>query len=311
MIRSVHTLARALRLVLALLLAPLAALSGGGCYNMSNHERAPYIGDREGAPLVKHLAARIAKSDLKVARSLRVAASYSPPETNELGEWESVGAYLVPLWPYARGEWASPEMSMASIVLEKILAPHFRSEAEEPRSVLIEAGFTEETYRRYTVTVYGLSIYGGISYILGYPIHFGTVSLDAKLHILDYLAARQEDVEIYEGRVHGEETACHGNFLLFFSYNDLASKPFTKGAPAITWDDLFAEAMIDFVNETLLALGDAFPMRCGKCGLDYPASVSACEACATPLARREGTRPPPPRMPEASGGAAKQGGDDE
>jgi hypothetical protein len=281
-------LASAARRLLLLLAAALPLLAGGGCYNMRNHETAPYIGDE--AKLAKHLAERLPKSDLKVARALNLAASYRPPEPNALGEWEQVGARLVPLWPYARGEWAAPEIDRVGGLLERLLAPHFQREGEGRRTVLVEVGFTEETYRRYTLTVYGLSIYGGVSHFLGWPTDFGTVSLDAGVHVLDYLAEKQEDVEVHAGRAHGEETAAHGSFLLFFSYNALAEGPFMKGKPPITWDDLFAEAALDFVEDLLRTLGDAFPLRCGRCKLDFPADAKTCESCSGPLARRPGTR---------------------
>lgn len=268
----------------AALILALAAL-GGGCVGFRTHDPAP-PGTRRAA-FVRHASALIPKPELRAPRTVQVALSYEPGIENPLGAGERICADLVPLWPYARGEWPHPDFAAISEVVEGALARPFLAGGETAApDLLLEVAFGPDSYRRYTRTIYGLSLYGGLCGLLGIPTDYATIRLDAEIALRDLRTETPGAGPLLARRVRGEETACAGSILLFIVYNHMGPGGPIWGPPPVRWEDILAAALADFATGALAALGDAFPKRCAACALDYEAAIARCERCGGPLAPR-------------------------
>jgi hypothetical protein len=267
--------------VTARILAPLACLLiTCGCMHFRTHDQAPPT--RAVVDLAAHVAAREPKSSpgkaLRTTRTPHVVVTYREPEVNPVTDWERIGVALVPLFPYARGEWPLTEALDLGPVVENLLGPSFADPPAVEADLLLEINLTPETYRRFTLTTYGLSIFGGIADIPGYPTSYMTAALDADVRLRD-LRAPSYTAPLLERSIHAEETALSGAILYVFVYNTFTETKLLGGAPVLTWDDLIAEALVDFMGDLRGALRDGFPNACKACGLSFTADTYSCERC--------------------------------
>jgi hypothetical protein len=257
------------------------ALATGGCVHFRTHEVAPPPG--LPAELARFVRERIAAPGFETPRALRAVVTYDPPPLDPLGVGEAIAVELVPLWPYARGEWPLQAASSLGRTLEDVFRPNFSGRGGKDPALTLELAFTPGTYRRFTRTVYGLSVYGWVSTVIGYPTSYETVALEADVR----LRPPAGGAPLVERRLRAVETCCTGALLVFFPYNQTAPSPLFFGAPVVRWEEIDAEAFVEFAGKLAALLEEALPGQCAGCKLRYERGVARCERCGAEVVDRE------------------------